>query len=54
MVRRTLDHMFWIILLVIAAAVGGYVYRVPIVAKLTGQPRSRIERQIGPKNKRLP
>ncbi|GGR71590.1 hypothetical protein J2S40_002889 [Nocardioides luteus] len=46
--------MFWIVLLLIAAAVGGYVYRVPIVAKLTGQPRSRIERQIGPKSKRLP
>ena len=54
MLRRTLHHMFWIILLVIAAAVGGYVYRVPIVAKLTGQPRSRIERHIGPKAKRLP
>jgi hypothetical protein len=46
--------MFWIILLLVAAAVGGYVFRVPIVAKLTGQPRSRIERQIGPKNKRFP
>ena len=45
---------FLIIWLVIAAAVGGYVFRVPIVAKLTGQPRSRIERQIGPKAKRLP
>ncbi|EGD41468.1 hypothetical protein NBCG_04267 [Nocardioidaceae bacterium Broad-1] len=54
MLRRTLAHMFWIILLLVAAAVGGYVFRVPIVAKLTGQPRSRIERHIGPKAKRLP
>lgn len=46
--------MFWIILLVIAAAVGAYVFRVPIVAKLTGQSRARIERHIGPRSKRLP
>ncbi|MBO0842085.1 MAG: hypothetical protein J2O46_02790 [Nocardioides sp.] len=45
---------FLIILLVIIAAAGAYVFRVPIVAKLTGQSRSRIERHIGPKSKRLP
>jgi hypothetical protein len=39
--------MFWVILLVIV--VGGYVawrYRVPLIAKITGQSRSRINRQL--------
>lgn len=39
--------MFWLILLVIVVA--GFVawkMRVPIIAKLTGQSQSRINRQI--------
>jgi len=39
--------MFWLILLVIVVA--GFVawkMRVPIIAKLTGQSQSRIDRQI--------
>ena len=39
--------MFWVILLVIV--VGGFLawkYRVPLIAKLTGQSQSRIDRQL--------
>ena len=42
--------MFWLILLVIVVA--GFVawkMRVPIIAKLTGQSESRINRQINRK-----
>ncbi len=40
--------MLWI-LLIIAVAVVAYRYRVKIMAKVLGQPESRIERQIGRK-----
>ena len=40
--------MLWI-LLIVALAVVAYRYRVKIVAKVLGQPESRIERQIGRK-----
>jgi len=40
--------MLWILLIVVLAVVV-YRYRVKIVAKVLGQPESRIERQIGRK-----
>jgi hypothetical protein len=39
--------MFWVILFVIV--VGGFLawkFRVPLIAKLTGQSQSRIDRQL--------
>jgi hypothetical protein len=41
--------MFWIILLIVVAAVLAYRFRVPLLAKILGQPQSRIERQLGRK-----
>jgi len=38
--------MLWIILLIIVAAVVAYRFRVPLLAKILGQPQSRIERQL--------
>jgi len=38
--------MFWIILLIVVAAVLAYRFRVPLLAKILGQPESRIERQL--------
>ena len=38
-------HMLWILLFVVIAVVA-YKYRVKILAKVLGQPESRIERQI--------
>ena len=38
--------MIWIILLLIVAAVVAYRYRVPLLAKILGQPQSRIDRQL--------
>ena len=40
--------MLWILLIVILGVVA-YRYRVKIVAKVLGQPESRIQRQIGRK-----
>jgi hypothetical protein len=40
--------MFWILLIVVLGVLA-YRYRVKIVAKVLGQPESRIERQIGRK-----
>jgi len=37
---------FLVVLLVIAAAYVAYRLRVPILAKVLGQPRSRIERRL--------
>lgn len=37
--------MFWI-LLIIAAVVVAYRFRVPLLAKVLGQPESRIERRL--------
>ena len=37
---------FWIVLLLVVVAVVAYRYRAPILAKLLGQPQSRIERQL--------
>jgi hypothetical protein len=38
--------MFWIFLLLVVAAIAAYKYRVPLLAKVLGQPQSRIERQL--------
>jgi hypothetical protein len=39
--------MGWFILLVlIVGAVAAYKFRVPLIAKLTGQPQHRIQRAI--------
>jgi hypothetical protein len=38
--------MLWFILLVIVVAVVAYKYRVPLLAKILGQPQSRVDRQI--------
>ncbi|WP_185444202.1 hypothetical protein [Kribbella qitaiheensis] len=39
--------MFWFILLVlVVGAVAAYRFRVPLIAKLTGQPQHRIQRAI--------
>jgi hypothetical protein len=38
--------MLWVILLVVVAAVLAYRFRVPLLAKLLGQDRGRIERRL--------
>ena len=38
--------MFWIILLLIVVAIAAYRFRVPLLAKILGQPQSRIERRL--------
>jgi hypothetical protein len=38
--------MLWFILLVIVVAVVAYKYRVPLLARILGQPESRVDRQI--------
>ena len=38
--------MFWFIVLVIVLAVAAYKFRVPLLAKVLGQPESRIERRL--------
>ena len=40
--------MLWILLIVVLGVVA-YRYRVKIIAKVLGQPESRIQRQIGRK-----
>ncbi len=40
--------MFWLLLIVVLGVVA-YRYRVKILAKVLGQPESRIQRQIGRK-----
>jgi hypothetical protein len=39
----------FIIIVVLAVLALGYVFRVPLLAKLLGQPEDRIRRQIGRK-----
>jgi len=38
--------MLWVILLIVVAAVLAYRFRAPLMAKILGQDRSRIDRQI--------
>lgn len=37
---------FWILLVIVAAGFVTYRMRAPILAKILGQPQSRIERQL--------
>ena len=38
--------MLWVILLIVVVGVLAYRFRVPLLAKLLGQDRSRIERRL--------
>lgn len=38
--------MLWILLVLVIAGVLAYRFRVPLLAKMLGQPQSRIQRQI--------
>jgi hypothetical protein len=38
--------MFWFLVILVIAGVVAYKFRVPLLAKLTGQPESRIERRL--------
>ena len=46
--------MLWVILLVVVVAVLAYRYRVPLLAKVLGQPPERIQRQLGRGKDRRP
>lgn len=43
--------MFWVFLLLVVAAVVAWKFRVPLIAKVLGQPEYRIERQLGRKKR---
>jgi hypothetical protein len=38
--------MFWFLVILVVAGVLAYKFRVPLLAKITGQPASRIERRL--------
>lgn len=38
--------MIWIILLLVVVAVVAYRFRVPLLAKILGQPQRRVERRL--------
>jgi hypothetical protein len=38
--------MFWFLVLVVVLAVVAYKFRVPLLAKILGQPESRIQRAL--------
>ena len=38
--------MIWLILLLVVVAIAAYRYRAPLLAKILGQPQSRIERRL--------
>ncbi|MDI6909430.1 hypothetical protein [Nocardioides sp.] len=38
--------MLWIIVLLVVVAVVAYRFRVPLLAKILGQPESRVERRL--------
>jgi hypothetical protein len=38
--------MFWLIVLIVLAGVLAYRFRVPLLARLLGQDKSRIERRL--------
>ena len=40
---------FLIVLIIVVVAAGAYYFRVPLLAKILGQPEDRIRRQIGRK-----
>jgi hypothetical protein len=42
--------MFWFLVILVVAGVVAYRYRVTLLAKILGQPESRVERRLnGPK-----
>jgi hypothetical protein len=44
--------MFWFIVLLAVIVVVAYRFRVPLLAKLLGQPPERIERALGRRKQR--
>ena len=38
--------MFWFLVILVIAGVVAYKYRVPLLAKILGQPESRVERRL--------
>lgn len=38
--------MLWILIVLVVAGVLAYKFRVPLLAKVLGQPESRIQRQL--------
>ena len=38
--------MFWVIVLIVVAAVLAYRFRAPLLARILGQDRSRMERRL--------
>ena len=42
---------FWIVVLLVVAGVVAWKFRVSLLAKVLGQPESRIERQLGRKKR---
>ncbi|WP_281283779.1 hypothetical protein [Nocardioides dongxiaopingii] len=44
--------MFWILLLLVVLGVAAYRFRVPLLAKILGQPQSRIERRLEQRKRR--
>jgi hypothetical protein len=51
--RRTLQDMWFLILVVVAVALFAvYKLRVPLLAKILGQPQSRIERRLNQRRDR--
>jgi F0F1-type ATP synthase membrane subunit b/b' len=51
---RSLDHMFWffVLVVVVVLAVAAYKFRVPLLAKLLGQPESRIQQALDRRKQR--
>lgn len=41
---------FLILLLIVAGCAAAYVFRVPLLAKILGQPESRVKRHLGKKD----
>ncbi len=38
--------MLWILLVLVVAGIVAYRFRVPLLARILGQPESRIQRQL--------
>jgi hypothetical protein len=38
--------VLWIVLLIVVAGLVAYKFRVPLLAKLLGQPQSRVQRSL--------
>jgi hypothetical protein len=44
--------MFWFLVLLVVLAVAAYKFRVPLLAKLTGQSQSRIQQALERRKRR--